>query len=485
MGEVKKVSRRDYLKYTGAAIGGLIVGGALGYLAKPAEVVEKTATVTAPGVEKTITTTVEKTVTKTVTGTPTLTLTGPIELEWWHNDNRPAWIEACEFLMNEYHKRHPNVTIRKEVVGWVNEPKILAAIQTKTVPDIAMSYSGGAVTFAATGGLIPVTDIIEEHGKNDFPPSDIKTVSWKGEYWAVPDIDTIHVLWCRKDFLDEKGLKPPKTWDDLLSVAKALTEDTDKDGKIDRYGVAWALGGVDGPEVIWAFMRTNDAEIFDENLNIIFNSKETKETYEFLKELHPYVWPGYVTMSETDVRLQIIDGKAAMGITSTSFIYDCIRAGKEEILEKFITVPIPIKKHYGTFHCSTHYFVFKDAKHKEVAKDFLKFMLEPDILAQYAAICPTGFIPATYSAQKNPLWRESPLVKKYWHLIEPGVLQAPYMSIPGAANRMNPYVGAIQARLILPKAFAKIITENVSVDEALKWAESEIRKVVKEIGPAE
>jgi simple sugar transport system substrate-binding protein len=58
MGEEKKVSRRDYLKYTGAAIGGLVVGGALGYLLKPAEVIEKTATVTIPGVEKTVTTTV-------------------------------------------------------------------------------------------------------------------------------------------------------------------------------------------------------------------------------------------------------------------------------------------------------------------------------------------------------------------------------------------------------------------------------------------
>jgi len=62
MGEEKKIKRRDYLKYTGAAIGGLVVGGALGYLAKPAEVVEKT--VTAPAIITT--TTLEKTVTKEV-----------------------------------------------------------------------------------------------------------------------------------------------------------------------------------------------------------------------------------------------------------------------------------------------------------------------------------------------------------------------------------------------------------------------------------
>jgi simple sugar transport system substrate-binding protein len=70
MGEEKKVNRRDYLKYTGAAIGGLVVGGALGYLAKPAEVVEKTATVTIPGVEKTVTVTAPgTTITKITTQT--------------------------------------------------------------------------------------------------------------------------------------------------------------------------------------------------------------------------------------------------------------------------------------------------------------------------------------------------------------------------------------------------------------------------------
>ena len=284
---------------------------------------------------------------------------------------------------------------------------------------------------------------------------------------------------------DEKGLKPPKTWDELLEASKVLTEDTDGDGKLDRWGIAWALGGVDGPEVIWAFMRTNDASIFDEDLNIVFNSEETKEAFEFLKDLHPYVWPGYVTMSETDVRLQIIAGKAAMGITSTSFIYDCMRSGKEDILEKFGAIPIPIKKHYGTFHCQTHYFILKASKHPEIAKDFLKFLVSTDILASYIAICPTGFIPATYSAQKSPLWRDAPLVKKYWHLIEAGVKQAPYMSIPGVAYKMNPYAGSIQARLILAKTFSKIVVDGESVSDALKWGEDEIRKVVEEVGPAE
>ncbi|MEM3907146.1 MAG: twin-arginine translocation signal domain-containing protein, partial [Nitrososphaerota archaeon] len=67
-----KSSRRDALKIVGSAVGGLVVGAAVGYLAKPAEVLEKTVTSTAPGQVTTVTS--RETITRTVTaGTPTVT----------------------------------------------------------------------------------------------------------------------------------------------------------------------------------------------------------------------------------------------------------------------------------------------------------------------------------------------------------------------------------------------------------------------------
>jgi ribose transport system substrate-binding protein len=110
--EEKKVNRRDYLKYTGAAIGGLVVGGALGYLLKPAEVVEKTATVTAPGVERTITApgatvTVPGAVsTVTVPKTVTVTATAPVIPEE----------EARRMLAQKYMNAKPG---EKFLVGYV------------------------------------------------------------------------------------------------------------------------------------------------------------------------------------------------------------------------------------------------------------------------------------------------------------------------------------------------------------------------------
>jgi len=57
-GEEKKVDRRNYLKYVGAGIAGLAVGGALGYITAPGKIEKITETVAGPGVTITKTETI-------------------------------------------------------------------------------------------------------------------------------------------------------------------------------------------------------------------------------------------------------------------------------------------------------------------------------------------------------------------------------------------------------------------------------------------
>jgi ribose transport system substrate-binding protein len=92
-GEEKKVDRRGALRIIGGAVAGLVVGGVIGYLAKPAEVVEKTITqtTTVTGPATTVT------VTKTVTLTPTPTVAKPKKLNvafWVGNLASPYWISC-------------------------------------------------------------------------------------------------------------------------------------------------------------------------------------------------------------------------------------------------------------------------------------------------------------------------------------------------------------------------------------------------------
>ncbi|EFM12521.1 extracellular solute-binding protein family 1 [Paenibacillus curdlanolyticus YK9] len=61
-----------------------------------------------------------------------------------------------------------------------------------------------------------------------------------GKIMAIPSIDAedMSMLWIRKDWLDELGLKPPQTMEELERVAEAfVTKDPDRNGEADTIGI--------------------------------------------------------------------------------------------------------------------------------------------------------------------------------------------------------------------------------------------------------
>lgn len=85
----------------------------------------------------------------------------------------------------------------------------------------------------------PLTkNILEAEGTGAF---DAATID--GKLMAIPEssssIETAQYLWIRSDWLDNLGLQPPETMEDVLRISKAFTEeDPDGNGKQDTYGLA-------------------------------------------------------------------------------------------------------------------------------------------------------------------------------------------------------------------------------------------------------
>lgn len=85
----------------------------------------------------------------------------------------------------------------------------------------------------------PLTkNILEAEGRGAF---DAATID--GKLMAIPEssssIETAQYLWIRSDWLDNLGLQPPETMEDVLRISKAFTEeDPDGNGEQDTYGLA-------------------------------------------------------------------------------------------------------------------------------------------------------------------------------------------------------------------------------------------------------
>lgn len=103
--------------------------------------------------------------------------------------------------------------------------------------------------FAASGALRPLDDLIpaEKINREDFHPTVWRTGGWNGKQYGIPIYVTIEVLAVRKDWTTEAGLRLPRTFNDVLCVARALHAP-----ERDRFGVVW--NAASGMAVAHSFM---------------------------------------------------------------------------------------------------------------------------------------------------------------------------------------------------------------------------------------
>src|SRR5579859_4402517 len=118
--------------------------------------------------------------------------------------------------------------------------------------------------FGAAGWTIPVDEILPKDERAKFSQGALNGATYQGKLYAVPWYNNGPGLYYRKDLFDAKGLKPPKTYDDLLNAAKALqTADVvgfvmqlpqSEGGIISWMEYLWGYGGVDGMQRIVDFV---------------------------------------------------------------------------------------------------------------------------------------------------------------------------------------------------------------------------------------
>ena len=164
----------------------------------------------------------------------------------------------------------------------------------------------------------------------------------KDIYWFPYQPDT-RIFFFRQDLLDASGLKAPTTWAELLNVAKALTKDTNGDGKIDQYGFGFPARRGWNLTLAWApFLFSAGGELFDDNDQPAFNSKAGLDSLNLLIELKKYCPPDIDTYGEHELNENVKNGLIAMGV-SASGITPEIEASGIPVKGKITSTTFPVQ----------------------------------------------------------------------------------------------------------------------------------------------
>ena len=89
---------------------------------------------------------------------------------------------------------------------------------------------------------VDLSDIIAG-AKSDFTDATIKANTVDGKIYAIPMVEDMQLLLYRKSLLADAGVQPPKTVDELIAAARALTKGNVKGMFAGNDGGASVLGG--------------------------------------------------------------------------------------------------------------------------------------------------------------------------------------------------------------------------------------------------
>jgi ABC-type glycerol-3-phosphate transport system substrate-binding protein len=144
-------------------------------------------------------------------------------------------------MVYHFNRTHPGIKVVADYEGTYTgggplQQKLLAAIASHSVPDLAQMEVHSMPVFASVGALQPLTSFIAKT-PNDQPSRFLsgmeESTSYKGVTYGIPFNRSLPVLFYNETMFKAHHLTPPQTWTQLANDAKILTHGS---GKSKVYG---------------------------------------------------------------------------------------------------------------------------------------------------------------------------------------------------------------------------------------------------------
>lgn len=294
----------------------------------------------------------------------------------------------------------------------------------------------------------------------DFPPG-------SGQR-GIPWIGNVQVFAWRTDVLTELGIEVPKTWDDVLAAATAITE---AKSASDLFGIG--LRGAAGNPAATSFLpilRGHGGDLFDDNNNPKEPQLESAEAHAALDtelKLAKLAPPGVENVQHADISTNFYSGRIAMSADiwpdQLLQIFDpevSKVVGMVEIGAEPAQAGLPNKNMTGNWLLG----IPEGSKNAELALDFITWLTAAE--QQKRLLLETNK-PATRSS----VLTDPEAVAQLPFL--PGMLDAAKKAFP---RPRTPHYNAAEA--IYGRYISEAIAGQTSPEDALKNANKEIRDLM-------
>ena len=378
--------------------------------------------------------------------------------------NTPGQTSALAAYNKKFEAAHPGVKVQRQYVPFANlDTKLLTQAAGHDLPNLSAVDNPFVSTMISTGQLVPLNRL-KGFSTKGYYPAVINEGLLKGKYYSLPvaGANSIALIY-NIAMLKAANISPPKTWDQLVADAKALTTS-------DHYGIALTCEA--GEDTTWQwepFFWSSGGKTTFANVagapgvqalslwkQLIDNGSASKDC---------------LNWSQTPAAsTQFIDGKAAMMVNGP-WNFPTLNQNKMFYGKQFGIVPVPVRvagQHVIVPLGGEDWMVSKSggSAAQQLAFEYIQGMQTPAMELKLAKLF--GYLPSKPAVAKKYLKQAGPEWKVY--------INQTLFAHPRTLGLGVKYPKISQA---VWTAIQSALSGNQSVQDALNTAQSQISAILK------
>lgn len=264
---------------------------------------------------------------------------GKTTIEFMHSSVEQERLAVINELVAKFEKENPDIKIKQVPVEEDSFNTKVVTLASAGVLPAVIEVGQDYAKVMDKDELIDkdaVKSVLDQVGHDHFYDGALKLVKTEDgkSFTGVPISGWVQGIWYNKEMLAYKGFEEPKSWDEVLTIAKAFTDSSNK-----KYGIA--LPTVEGgfsEQAFSQFALSNNANVLDREGKLNMNTPEMKEALIFYQELAKYTMPG--SNDVTEVKDAFMNGSAQWRFTQPIFF----QLYMNKVIQRILVLRYQLKK---------------------------------------------------------------------------------------------------------------------------------------------
>ena len=353
---------------------------------------------------------------------------------WWVQGFAQEEDIAFKKVVADYQKQSGN-TIDYTIIPYAPmRQKIVSAVTSGVVPDVFQNTPVEIIAlWSWDDKLVDVSDVVEKRRKDYTEAALLSTYCYnnttkKRSHYGVPftTAGLPNHIW--KPLVEKAGYKMediPKTWDAFYDFFKDVQKKLRAQGVRNVYGVGWQIttNGNDPNNIFnYLLIAYGGVGLVTPDGKLHLDDPKVREAvvkaleYPTRAYKEGFVPPGAINWNDADDNNAFHAKQIVMDLDGTISTEVAIYKNKQDY-DDIVVMGLPLSNEGKPVPSQVNSLcglIPKGAKNIEVAKDFLSFLVQPEINNDYLKVGLGRNIPCTPSIVKNdPWWTADPHRKAY------------------------------------------------------------------------